>query len=124
MGDVSTRGVGGILVIGGAAGFFSAVFGVGGGIVVVPLLILLRGHDTRAATATSLAAIVLTAAWGTVAHGALGNVDWMRAALIGVPAMLGVTLGVYLKQALSSRALSYAFAVFLVAVAIVTAVGS
>lgn len=111
-----------LLVIGAAAGFFAAVFGVGGGIVVVPLLIVLRGYDARAATATSLAAIVLTAAWGTLAHGALGNVDWARAALIGVPAMLGVTLGVRAKQVLSSRALSYAFAAFLAAVAVVMAV--
>lgn len=108
-----------VALVGAAAGFFSAVFGVGGGIVVVPLLVVLLGYDTRAATATSLAAIVLVAAWGTIAHGGLGNVDWARAALVGIPAMAGVTLGVRLKASLSSRALTYAFAVFLVAVAVV-----
>ena len=50
-----------LLVIGGIAGIFSAVFGVGGGVVVVPLLIGLLGYDDHRATATSLAAIVLTA---------------------------------------------------------------
>jgi uncharacterized membrane protein YfcA len=54
-----------LIVIGTAAGLFSGLFGVGGGIVIVPLLVLWLGYDERAATGTSLAAIVFIAAYGT-----------------------------------------------------------
>jgi uncharacterized protein len=100
------------------AGLFSALFGVGGGVVIVPLLLAWVAYDARSATATSLAAIVLTAAVGTATHGALGNVDFARALLIGIPAMAGVTLGVAIKDKVSLRALEYGFAVLLVAVAV------
>ena len=107
-----------LLLIGGIAGIFSAVFGVGGGVVVVPLLIGLLGYDDHRATATSLAAIVLTALWGTIAHGVLGNVEWVHALLIGVRAMLGVTIGVALKRRVSTLMLRRGFALLLVAVAV------
>jgi uncharacterized membrane protein YfcA len=107
-----------LAVIGLAAGLFSALFGVGGGIVVVPLLISLLAYDAKIATATSLAGIIFTSAFSTAAHGALGNVQWAKAVLIGVPAMGGLLLGLWLKDRLSSRTLTYAFAALLVAVAI------
>jgi len=106
-----------LIAIGAVAGLFSAVFGVGGGILVVPLLIALLGYDTRTATATSLAAIIFVAVWGTAAHGALGNVEFAEALLVGVPAMAGVTAGVALKRRLPVDVLTYAFAALLVAVA-------
>jgi uncharacterized membrane protein YfcA len=105
-----------LALIGLAAGLFSALFGVGGGVVIVPLLIALLGYGTK--EATSLAAIALTSTVGAAAHGALGNVEWDRALLIGIPAMGGLLLGVALKARLSSTALTYAFAALLAAVAI------
>jgi uncharacterized membrane protein YfcA len=107
-----------LALIGLAAGLFSALFGVGGGVVIVPLLLALLGYGTKEATATSLAAIALTSTVGAAAHGALGNVEWDRALLIGIPAMGGLLLGVALKARLSSTALTYAFAALLAAVAI------
>jgi hypothetical protein len=112
-----------LAAIGLLAGLFSALFGVGGGIIMVPLLIWLLGYDAKVATATSLAAIIFTATFGTATHGALGNVDWTTALLIGIPAMVGVNIGLAVKARISSRALTYAFAVLLVAVAIRLAVG-
>jgi uncharacterized protein len=106
-----------LVLVGLVAGLFAAMFGVGGGIVMVPLLIMLLRYDAKVATATSLAAIIFTATWGTATHGALGNVDWAMAALIGVPAMLGVTLGIALKARVSSAQLTYGFALILVLVA-------
>lgn len=106
------------MLIGLVAGLFSSLFGVGGGVVLVPLLIALLAYDARIATATSLAAIVFTATFGTLAHGALGNVEWGTALLVGVPAMAGVNLGLWIKARLSSAALTYAFALLLVAVAV------
>lgn len=120
MGEASVRGdrLWRLAVIGAAAGLFSALFGVGGGVVAVPLLIALLGHDARSATATSLAAIVLTALWGTLTHGVLGNVEWGAAVLVGLPAMAGVTLGVALKRRIPVAVLTRAFAVLLVAAAV------
>lgn len=106
-----------LVAIGLIAGGFSALFGVGGGVVIVPLLILLLGYAPDRATATSLAAIVITASVAATAHAGLGNVRWGEALLIGVPAMVGVTAGIALKRGISSRALTIGFAVFLVLVA-------
>ncbi len=104
--------------IGLVAGLFSALFGVGGGIVVVPLLIMLLAFEPRAATGTSLAAIGLTAVFGVVVYGILGRIQWEEAALVGLPAIAGVLVGTWLQQRVSSRLLVLLFAAFLVAIAI------
>jgi uncharacterized protein len=107
-----------LVLIGLIAGFVSALFGVGGGIVVVPLLITILRFAPHAAAATSIAAIGITALAGGVTYGVLGEVDLALAALVGLPAALGAIAGAALQQRVHGRALSYAFAVFLVGVAI------
>ena len=106
-------------VIGVASGFLSALFGVGGGIIVVPLLVLLLGFDPRVATATSLAAILVTAIAGASSFSLLAHVDWGAAALVGLPALAGSLAGVRIQRRVNSRALTLLFALFLVGVAIV-----
>ena len=64
-----------LVAIGLVAGLFSALFGVGGGIVIVPLLILVLGFDGKVATGTSLAAIGITALAGTILYAFEGHVD-------------------------------------------------
>jgi uncharacterized membrane protein YfcA len=103
--------------IGILAGAFSGLFGVGGGIVMVPLLIVL-GFGERRATATSLCAIVIIAAAAAALHGAYGNVRLGDAALLAVPAVAGVGLGVAVQQRIPERAVSLLFAALLAAVAI------
>ena len=105
--------------IGVASGFLSALFGVGGGIVVVPLLVLLLGFDPRVATATSLAAILITAFAGATSFSLLEHVDWDAAALVGLPALAGSLAGVQLQRRVSSRLLTLLFAAFIIAVAVV-----
>ena len=105
-------------VIATAAGAFSGLFGVGGGTLIVPLLILWFGYEEREATGTSLAAIVIIAAIAAVAQGLYGNVDVGKAVLIGLPAVAGVIAGTALQQRVPSRAVAGAFAVLLVASAI------
>ena len=61
-----------VLLTGAAAGFLAGLFGVGGGLVIVPALMAALGMDQRRAAATSLAAIVLTAAVGSVSYGLRG----------------------------------------------------
>src|SRR2546429_3040781 len=104
--------------IGLLAGFFSALFGVGGGIVIVPLLISLVAMDAKVATATSLATIIFTSFVGVVSHAALGNVEWGYALLVGIPAVAGLLGGLWVKDRVSSRQLTLAFAALLVAVGI------
>ena len=107
-----------LLGIGLVAGLFSALFGVGGGIVIVPLLILLLGFQSRLATGTSLAAIGITALAGTVLYAFEGHVDVAHAALVGLPAAGGAIVGTGLQQRVSGRALTLAFAGLLAALAV------
>jgi uncharacterized protein len=104
--------------IGLAAGFFSALFGVGGGLIVVPLLILLAGFESHEATGTSLAVIGFTAVVGAAAFASIGEVHWRDAAVVGIPAMAGALVGTWLQQRVNSRLLAYLFAVFVLAVAV------
>jgi uncharacterized protein len=108
----------GLLAIGLVAGVFSALFGVGGGIIIVPLLVALAGFDGRRATGTSLAAIGITAGAGAVAYGLHGDVKFGSAALIGLPAAVGALAGVALQQRLQTRTLTIGFSVLLAAVGI------
>jgi Sulfite exporter TauE/SafE len=107
-----------LIAIGLVAGFFSALFGVGGGIVVVPLLILLMGFTERPAMATSLASIGIIAAVGTISYAARGDVHFGYGLLLGLPAAAGAIVGTALQQRVSGPLLSYGFAVLLAAVGI------
>lgn len=107
-----------LMAIGTAAGLFSGLFGVGGGSVIVPLLVLWLGYGERTATATSLAAIVFIAAFAAGTQGLYGNVHVLDALLVGVPAVGGVLLGTWLQQRVDNRSLSLLFAAVLVASAV------
>jgi uncharacterized membrane protein YfcA len=107
-----------LVVTGLVAGTFSALFGVGGGIVAVPLLVLFAGLPERAATGTSLAAIGITALAGVVFFGIRGDVDVGHAALVGIPAAGGALIGTALQQRITAQVLTYLFAALLVAVSV------
>jgi hypothetical protein len=107
-----------LALIGLVAGFLSALFGVGGGLIVVPLLLLVCHYKPHSAAATSLAAIGITALAGTITYAIHGEVHPGYAALVGLPAALGATVGATLQQRVHAQMLSYLFAVFLVGIAI------
>jgi uncharacterized protein len=107
-----------IVAIGLVAGVFSALFGVGGGIVAVPLLVLFLDLPERVATATSLGAIGITALAGVIVFGVRGDVDVGHAALVGLPAAAGALAGTWLQQRVSTAVLSYGFAVLLTAIGV------
>jgi uncharacterized membrane protein YfcA len=116
--DVTERSLGRrarLAAIGTLAGVFSGLFGVGGGSVIVPLLVLWLGYEERRATATSLAAIVFIAAFAAATQGLYGNVHVLDAIEIGVPAVVGVLLGTRLQQRLRGEAIALLFALVLVA---------
>jgi uncharacterized membrane protein YfcA len=107
-----------IAAIAAAAGLFSGLFGVGGGTVLVPLLILWLGYGEREATGTSLLAIVLIAAAAAATQGAYGKVHVVDGVLVGVPAIVGVILGTWLQQRVPARAVRLLFAAVLLASAV------
>jgi uncharacterized membrane protein YfcA len=107
-----------LAAIGTAGGLFSGLFGVGGGVVMVPLLVLWLGFDERAATGTSLAAIVIIATVAATVQALYGNVHLEEGLLVGVPAIGGVLAGTWLQQRVPVRWLSLLFALLLAGVAV------
>jgi uncharacterized membrane protein YfcA len=107
-----------LALIATAAGAFSGLFGVGGGTIIVPLLIIWLGYGEREATGTSLAAIVVIAAMAAGAQALYGNVEPEKAAVVAVPALAGVLAGTALQQRISERVVAGLFAALLVASAV------
>ena len=104
--------------IGLAAGVLSGMFGVGGGTVMVPAMVLAAGFGQHRAQATSLAAIVPIAAVGALIFGRADSLDIGAALLLAAGSLLGVQAGARVMDRLSAEWLSRIFAVFLVAVAL------
>jgi uncharacterized protein len=104
-------------VVGAAAGGLSGLFGVGGGILIVPGLVLIGGMGQRQAHATSLAAIVPIAVAGAIGYALEGAVDWPAAALLVLGAAGGTVAGTHLLGRISPRGLRILFAAFLLAAA-------
>jgi uncharacterized protein len=107
-----------LILIGLVAGLFSALFGVGGGIVIVPLLLLYLAFSERPAMATSLVAIGVISAVGAVSYGLHGDLKPGAAMLVGLPGAVGAVAGTALQQRLNVHVLSYGFAALLVGVAV------
>ena len=101
-----------VLLTGAAAGFLAGLFGVGGGLVIVPALMAALGMDQRRAAATSLAAIVLTAAVGSVSYGLRGQVHPLAAAVLVAGSLVGAQIGTRLLRRLPAAALPWVFVAF------------
>lgn len=99
--------------IGLAAGLLSGLFGVGGGTVIVPMLVLLLHFDQRLAAGTSLAAIMPTATVGVIAYAMHGSVAWIPALILAAFAVIGAQIGTWLLARLPQNALRWGFVVFL-----------
>jgi uncharacterized membrane protein YfcA len=97
---------------------FSGLFGVGGGTIIVPLLILWLAYGEREATGTSLAAIVIIASYAAAGQALYGNVNVGYAALVGVPGLAGVVAGAALQQRIPERVVALLFAALLLATAV------
>jgi uncharacterized membrane protein YfcA len=96
------------------AGAFSGLFGVGGGAIIVPLLVLWLGYEHKEATGTSLAAIAVIAALAAGVHAVYGNVDLWMGLLVAAPAVAGVLAGTALQQRISERTVAAAFVALLI----------
>lgn len=100
--------------IGLAAGCFGGLIGLGGGIIMVPLLVGLLKLDQCRAHGTSLVVLIFTGISGAVTYGYHGQVDWKFAAVLAVPAMLLATAGAHLADRLPDWKLKKTFGVFLI----------
>ena len=106
-----------VIATGVGAGFLSGLFGVGGGLVIVPALMAVLRMDQRRASATSLAAIIVTAAVGSGTYALHGEVSWAGAALLVVGALAGSQIGVWLLRRLPAPVLPWiliGFTVFVI----------
>jgi uncharacterized membrane protein YfcA len=107
----------GIAATGIGVGALTGLFGVGGGFVIVPALVLLLGLPMPVAVGTSLLIIALTSASALVAHLASGSIDWALAGSFAAAAIVGALAGSRLGRRVSSERLTQIFAAFIVVVA-------
>lgn len=107
-----------VVGIGLLAGLIGGLFGVGGGIVIVPLLVLAIGVAPKIAIGTSLAVIVPTAIMAAFRHHGLGNIDWKVAGIMALGSVIGAFAGASLTAYLSGDALRKGFAIFLLATSV------
>ena len=103
-------------IIGLVSGVASGLFGVGGGIVMVPAMMLFMSMDIKRAVGTSLAVIIPTALMGSFKHYQQGNLDWRVALSLAPMAILGGYVGAWLTTQIPSANLKRAFGGFLVLV--------
>lgn len=99
--------------VGLLAGLLSGLFGVGGGTVIVPLLVLILGFDQRLAAGTSLAAIVPIATVGVISYASHGEVAWIAALILAGAAVIGAQIGTWLLARLPQSVLRWGFIGFL-----------
>ena len=104
------------IFIGLMAGLLSGLFGVGGGTVIVPLLVLMLQFDQRRGAGTSLAAIVPTASVGVISYAMADAVAWIPALILAGGAVIGAQIGTRLLPRISQSALRWGFVVFLIVV--------
>jgi uncharacterized protein len=106
-----------LLVLGFVAGVLAGLFGVGGGILFVPTLVLVASLSQLEAEATSLLAIIPAVVAGAWQQKRYGNVRWRAALVLGLSAIAGVEAGVRVADALPEDVLRRLFAALMIAVA-------
>ncbi|HWV48244.1 MAG TPA: sulfite exporter TauE/SafE family protein [Microbacterium sp.] len=113
-----SKNVATFVAIGLFSGFLSGLFGVGGGTVIVPLLVMLAAFGQKLASGTSSAAIIPVAAVGVISYAVHGDVDWVVALLLAAGAVVGAQIGTRLLHRLSEPVLRWIFVGFLLVVMI------
>jgi uncharacterized membrane protein YfcA len=107
-----------LLLVGVLGGFFSGALGVGGGIIMVPLMLALLKFDQRRAAATSLAAIVLSSLSGSFTYAVAGHTDVLAGLLLGAGGVVGSLIGTRLLKVLPIAILRWGFIALLVVIAV------
>jgi len=102
--------------IGLVGGLTSGLFGVGGGIIMVPALVMLMHTEMKTAVATSLAVIVPTTLAGSLLNHSFGRIDWRLVAALAIPAIIGGLASTWFKEQIPSETLKKCFGGFLLVV--------
>lgn len=104
------------IALGLLAGILAGLLGIGGGLVIIPGLVLWLGLTQHEASGTSLAAVVATSGSALISFGIEGAVDWQAAALIAIGALVGVSIGARVIHRIPAKVLARTFsAVVLIA---------
>ena len=111
-----------VALIGAVAGFMSGYVGVGGGFIMVPLFVSMLGIPMRLASGTSLTAVCILAIPGVIEQAVLGNIDYMVGVAMMVGSIPGAIVGANLVKRVPERALRFAFALFLLLMAVLLVV--
>ena len=106
------------LAAGAGAGMLAGFLGIGGGIILVPIMVGLLGISQHNAHGTSLAIIVPIALAGAAAYAVRGDIDWALVATIGAGSVLGVTVGARLMAKVPAQRLRQGFGVYTIIIAI------
>lgn len=106
------------VLVGIVAGYFSGLFGIGGGFIMVPLLTFLLGFPVKRAAATSLAAIFLTAIAGVIGYAINDGVVWAAAIALSAGSVVGSFIGARLLQVIPQRVIIWIYVILLTALAI------
>ncbi|WP_022870106.1 sulfite exporter TauE/SafE family protein [Yaniella halotolerans] len=108
----------GLVLLGLAVGVSSGLFGIGGGIIILPALVYLLGYKTRIAVGTSLLAVVLPSIVGVISYAAESNVNLLMAALLAAGSIFGAPIGSWLLSIVPQRAVQWGFIAFMILVII------
>jgi hypothetical protein len=112
----------GLIVLGLVAGAAAATLGIGGGVIMVPALVVVFGFEQHVAQGTSLAVIFPTAVVATIGHARHGRVVWRTAAPLAIAGVIGALIGARIALSLDADLLRRLFAVLLTVLAIRMAV--
>jgi uncharacterized membrane protein YfcA len=105
---------------GGTAGFLAGLFGIGGGVIMVPLQILFLGETIKIAIQTSLGVIVITTLSATIGHALQENVVFPIGLILGVGGLVGSRISTSLLPKLPDRVVQFCFYGLLVILAVYT----
>ncbi len=108
------------VLTGGIAGFLAGLLGIGGGVIMVPLQMLLLGETIKRAIQTSLGVIVLTAIASTFGHALQGNVVWIGGTILGFGGLIGAQLSTRLLPKLPDQVVSLLFRTLLAVLIVYT----
>lgn len=118
MPQISRPGILSLALLGALTGMLSGLFGIGGGLVLVPILVMVLGFPQRLAAGTSVAAILPAAVVGGIGYAVQGNVDWIAAAALAVGVIGGAQLGSFLLSRVPTGLLRWMFMGFLAVIAV------
>ncbi|QIM17865.1 sulfite exporter TauE/SafE family protein [Leucobacter coleopterorum] len=107
-----------LALLGALTGMLSGLFGIGGGVILVPMLVMFLGFQQRLAAGTSVAAILPAAVVGGIGYAVQGNVDWIAAVALAAGVIGGAQLGSFLLSRVPTGFLRWMFMGFLAVVVV------